>query len=147
MLEESRGNTHRDQCCLRDRAHIPAGIHQRGQQGVLQNRRPFLTRRKKSVFPHFHDHLVEERCEREVSVPAGEVVSVEEVDNRGEEEGSMGVVELAGKRGKERGKEREETAGSGLGGSEGSRRGRREMGPEGAASVEEGESGREVEER
>ena len=144
MLEESRGNTHRDQCCLRDRAHIPAGIHQRGQQGVLQNRRPFLTRRKKSVFPHFHDHLVEERCEREVSVPAGEVVSVEEVDNRGEEEGSMSVVELAGK---ERGKEREETAGSGLGGSEGSRGGGREMGPEGAASVEEGESGREVEER
>ena len=146
MLEESRGNSQRDQRGLRNHTDIPAGIHQRSQHRVLQNCRPFLARRKKSVFPHFHDYLVEERGEREVSVPAGHGMGVEEVNNRGEKEVSARVVELAGKRGKKRGKKREETSVSGLGGSERSRGGGWEMCPEGAAEVDERERGRSVEE-
>ena len=65
MLEESRGNSQCDQRGLRNHTDIPAGIHQRSQHHVPQNCRPFLVRRKKSVFPHFHDYLMEKRGERD----------------------------------------------------------------------------------
>ena len=73
-------------------------------------------------------------------------MGLEEVDNRGEEEVSVRVVELAGKRGKKGGEESEETSMSGLGGSERSRGRRRQMCPEGATRVEEGKEGGNIDE-